>query len=107
MFETLSRGFRAARNKLQGKVELTEDVIEDAIRDIRVSLIEADVQLAVTKRFLERVKTKAVGEIVKTSAEVRGKKVTLSPTDQFIKICQDELVAIMGSGDASIARARA
>jgi signal recognition particle subunit SRP54 len=105
MFETLSRGFRAARNKLQGKVELTEDVIEDAIRDIRVSLIEADVQLAVTKRFLERVKTKAVGEIVKVSAEVRGKKVTLSPTDHFIKICQDELTAIMGPVDTSLARA--
>lgn len=105
MFETLTRGFRAARNKLQGKAELTEDVINDAIRDIRISLLEADVNLAVTKRFLERVKTKAIGDIVKTKAEVRGKKVKLSPTDHFIKICQDELEAIMGPVDTSIARA--
>jgi signal recognition particle subunit SRP54 len=105
MFETLTRGFRAARNKLQGKVELTEELIDDALRDIRVSLLEADVQLDVTKRFLGRVKDKAVGEIVKTKAEVRGKKVKLSPTDHFVKICQDELEAIMGPVDTAIARA--
>lgn len=105
MLETLSRGFRAARNRLQGKVELTEDLLNEALRDIRISLLEADVQLAVTKQFLERVKTKAIGEIVKTKAEVKGKKVKLSPTDHFVKICQDELEAMMGPVDTSIARA--
>ena len=105
MFETLTRGFRAARNRLQGQVELTEELIDDALRDIRISLLEADVQLDVTKRFLKQVKEKAVGEIVKTKAEVRGQKVKLGPTEHFIKICQDELEAIMGPVDTSIARA--
>jgi signal recognition particle subunit SRP54 len=105
MFETLTRGFRAARNRLQGKLELGEEHIDEALRDIRVSLLEADVQLDVTKRFLSRVKEKAVGEIVRTSATVRGQKVKLGPTEHFIKICQDELEAIMGPVDTSIARA--
>jgi signal recognition particle subunit SRP54 len=105
MLETLTRGFRAARNRLQGKVELTEELIDEALRDIRVSLLEADVQLEVTKRFLTRVKEKAVGEIVRTKAAVKGKKIRLEPTDHFIKICQDELEAIMGPVDTGIARA--
>ncbi len=105
MFETLTRGFRAARNRLQGKVELSEELIDDALRDIRISLLEADVQLDVTKRFLGRVKEKAVGEIVKTKAQLHGKTVKLSPSDHFAKICQDELEAIMGPVDTSIARA--
>lgn len=105
MFESLTRGFRAARNRLQGKMELTEEVIDDALRDIRISLLEADVQLDVTRRFLTRVKEKAVGEIVRTSAEVRGKKIKLGPTEHFIKICQDELTTLMGPVDTSIARA--
>lgn len=105
MFERLTRGFRAARNRLQGKMELTEELIDDALRDIRVSLLEADVQLDVTKGFLKQVKEKAVGEIVKTKAELKGKKVKLGPSEHFIKICQDELEALMGPVDTSIAKA--
>jgi signal recognition particle subunit SRP54 len=95
MFEALSKGFRAAKNRLAGMTELTEENIEQALRDVRLSLLEADVEFNVTKRFLARVKEKAIGEVVRRSAEVKGKKVTIGPGELFIKICQDELVDLM------------
>jgi len=88
MFETLTRGFRAAKARLTGKAELTESVIDEALRDIRLSLLEADVDYQVTKAFLDRVKAKAVGEIVELKAEARGKAVRVTPVDHFIGICQ-------------------
>ena len=63
MFETLSKGFRAARERLTGIAELTEDNIEAALRDVRMSLLEADVAFSVTKAFLGRVKDKALGQV--------------------------------------------
>jgi len=95
MFEALSKGFRAAKNRLSGLAELTEENIEQALRDVRLSLLEADVEFNVVKRFLARVKDKAIGETRQRSAEVRGKKVTVGPSEIFIKICQDELVDLM------------
>ncbi len=95
MFEALSKGFRAAKNRLAGVTELTEENIEQALRDVRLSLLEADVEFNVVKRFLGRVKEKAVGDIVTRRAEVKGKKITVGPGERFIKICQDELVALM------------
>ncbi len=95
MFEALSKGFRAAKTRLAGMTELTEENIEQALRDVRLSLLEADVEFNVTKRFLARVKEKAIGEVVQRTAEVKGKKVTIGPGELFIKICQDELVALM------------
>ena len=64
MFETLGKGFRAAKQKLTGVAELSDDVVEDALRDVRMSLLEADVEFGVTKRFLDRVKEAARGERV-------------------------------------------
>jgi signal recognition particle subunit SRP54 len=95
MFEALSKGFRAAKNRLSGLTELTEDNVEQALRDVRLSLLEADVEFNVVKRFLARVKEKAIGETRQRSAEVRGKKVTVGPSEIFIKICQDELIDLM------------
>ena len=63
MFDALSKGFRAAKNRLTGVTELTDDNIDEALRDVRLSLLEADVEFSVVKRFLERVKEKALGEI--------------------------------------------
>jgi len=97
MFETLTKGFRAARQRLSGQTELTEDNIEQALRDVRLSLLEADVEFNVVKRFLQTVKDKAIGDIVQSSAVVQGKKVQIGPADRFIKICHDELVAMMSS----------
>ena len=97
MFETLTKGFRAARQRLAGQTELTEDNIESALRDVRLSLLEADVEFNVVKRFLQTVKEKAIGEVMQTAAVVKGQKVKASPADRFIKICHDELIAMMSS----------
>ncbi|MDD9945670.1 MAG: signal recognition particle protein [Myxococcales bacterium] len=102
MFDALSKGFRAAKNRLSGVTELTEENIDAALRDVRLSLLEADVEFGVTKRFLAKVKEKAVGETVRTSADVKGKRVKIGPAEQFIKICQDELVALMESEGEAI-----
>ena len=56
MFETLTKGFRNARNRLSGVTELTEENIDQALRDVRLSLLEADVEFGVTKDFLAQVK---------------------------------------------------
>ncbi|MAQ17726.1 MAG: signal recognition particle protein [Sandaracinus sp.] len=95
MFETLTKGFRAARNRLAGVAELTEDNIDPALRDVRLSLLEADVEFSVVKRFLANVKEKAVGQTVQTTAEVGGRKLKIGPVEQFIKVCQDELERMM------------
>lgn len=95
MFEALAKGFRAAREKLTGIAELSEDNIQGALQDVRRSLLEADVELGVAKRFLARVKEQALGQTVALRAQHEGKKVTLTPADHFIKICSDELVRLM------------
>jgi len=103
MLETLAKGFRSAKQKLSGVAELTDDVIDDALRDVRMSLLEADVEFKVTKRFLDRVKEGARGEQIKLKAksdEYGTKKIT--PEQAFIKICQDELTAMMGPVDTDL-----
>jgi signal recognition particle subunit SRP54 len=101
MFETLTKGFRAARNRLAGVAELSDENIEQALRDVRLSLLEADVELGVVKRFLERVKEQAIGQVVQTRITHKGKKLAIGPAEQFIKICQEELTSMMrAEGDA-------
>ena len=95
MFETLTKGFRAARNRLAGVAELSEENIDQALRDVRLSLLEADVELGVVKRFLATVKEQALGKEIQTKASVGGKKVKIGPAEAFVKICQDELKAMM------------
>jgi signal recognition particle subunit SRP54 len=98
MFKSLSDGFRKARQKLTGVGELTEDVIDGALREVRLSLLEADVELNVTRRFLAKVREKMLGQRVQLKAEAGGRKATVTPEQLFIKACQDELVAMMTSG---------
>ncbi|MDH5492575.1 MAG: signal recognition particle protein [Myxococcales bacterium] len=95
MFETLTKGFRSARNRLAGLKELTEENVDQALRDVRLSLLEADVEFNVTKSFLARVKAEAIGQTVKVTAKHKGRKVKVGPAEQFIKICQDQLEAMM------------
>jgi len=95
MFETLTKGFRSARNRLSGVTELTDANIDQALRDVRLSLLEADVEFGVTKSFLARVKEQALGATVQTSVKVGKRKVKVGAAEQFIKICQDELEAMM------------
>jgi len=110
MLETLSKGFRLAREKLTGQAELSEENIEAALRDVRMSLLEADVALPVVRSFLQRVKDKSVGQIVKLrakaevpsdgkSGEKSLKSMEVTPDWHFIKICQEELTALMGNAE--------
>jgi len=78
MLDTVAKGFKAAKNRLTGKAEITEELVDEALRDIRVSLLEADVSFEVVKRFVARVKDKAIGEVVKTSATDKSGKVQTS-----------------------------
>lgn len=100
MFDVLSRGFKSARNRLQGKTELTEENLGPALREVRASLIQADVELRVAKAFLERVKVRCLGETVAVKSKAAG--MTVSPQDHFIKSCYDELVELMGPVDTTL-----
>src|ERR1700683_1552302 len=100
MFDALAKGFKAAKNRLAGLTELTEQNVESALREVRLSLLEADVELGVVKAFLARVKEKALGEVVRAKAKRSdGQTVTVTAGDQFTKICYDELVECMSGGD--------
>ncbi|MCK6530038.1 signal recognition particle protein [Myxococcota bacterium] len=102
MLETLSKGFRAARLRLQNAAEITEDGIRDAVRDIRVSLLEADVEYGVVNQFVAAVTEKAVGEVVKTKVRKKDGFLAATPADHFVRICHDELVSLMGPVDAGV-----
>ena len=103
MLETLSKGFKNARLKLQGKTTLSEANIAEALQDVRTSLLEADVELGVTKAFLERVKARSVGEVVTLKGPKKGPNgMQVTPGDHFIRICHDELVALMGPVDPTL-----
>ena len=96
MFDAIAKGFRQAKNRLAGLTELTEANIDTALREVRLSLLEADVELGVVKAFLARVKDKALGEVVKIKAKGKdGSSMQVSAGDQFTKICHDELVSFM------------
>ena len=97
MFEALTKGFREAQNRLAGLTELTDNNIKPALREVRLSLLEADVELGVVKRFLARVEEKALGQTVQVKVKQAGETHRVSASDQFVKICHDELVAMMGA----------
>src|SRR5215210_2414523 len=103
MLETVAKGFRAAKNRLAGKTEITQEMVDESLRDIRVSLLEADVSFDVVKKFVARVREKAIGEVVQTTiTDKAGRKMKVSPGDHFVKICHDELEALMGPVDPSL-----
>ena len=91
MFENLSDKLQRAFKNLRGEGTVTEENINDALREIRVALLEADVNLSVVKEMIEHVREKAMGSEVMTA---------LSPTEQVIKIVRDELIAILGKDTA-------
>ncbi len=106
MFETISKGFRSAKERITGKGELSEDVIDEALKDVRMSLLEADVEFRVVKTFLRNVKEKAMGEQVKLVAKTKaGETMRVRAEDHFVRICHDELAALMGPVDTTIAEA--
>ncbi len=104
MFDAIAKGFRQAKNRLAGLTELTEQNIDAALREVRLSLLEADVELGVVKAFLARVKEKAIGEThrVKTKGQ-SGEAMQVTAGDVFTKICHDELVSFMSAEGTPIA----
>ncbi len=96
MFDTISSGFKEAAAKFKGQATLKEDNIKEAVKAIRRSLIEGDVEFSVVKDFLSRVETKAIGQTVALKAGKKDERQRVSAGDHFIKICQEELTALMG-----------
>jgi signal recognition particle subunit SRP54 len=87
MFETLSEKLQRVFKNLRGEGKLSEQHIEEALKEIRMALLEADVNFKVVKQFTETVKAKAIGSEVLQS---------LSPGQQVVKIVRDELIEILG-----------
>lgn len=96
MLETLTRGFKDARNRFRGVTELTEANVAEALKDVRMSLLEADVDLEVVRGFLDQVTERALGTEVKVAAGKKRDRMKVSAGDHFTKICYEELVALMG-----------
>jgi len=93
MFDNLSRRLGGLFDGLRGQGRLTEDNIKDALREVRMALLEADVALPVVRRFIKDVRERAVGaEVVKS----------LKPGQVFIKIVNDELTRMMGEENAEL-----
>ena len=93
MFDSLTDRLSGTFRKLTGKSALTESNIQDALREVRRALLEADVALPVVKDFIDRVSLRAVGQEVSKS---------LTPGQAFIKVVQAELEAIMGQANAEL-----
>ena len=93
MFESLQDRLSDTLRNITGKARLSEDNIKDAMREVRMALLEADVALPVVKDFVEKVRERAVGQEVSKS---------LSPGQQFVKIVKDELEAVMGQANESL-----
>ncbi len=91
MFSNLSENLQETFKKLRGHGKISESNISDAMREVRLALLEADVELSVAKEFIARVKEKALGEAVLR---------TISPGQQIVKIFNDEIAALLG-GDAA------
>ncbi len=91
MFENLSEKLQRSFKTLRGQGTLTDENINDALREIRVALLESDVNLNVAKELIEKIRAKALGSQVATA---------LSPAEQIVKIVRDELVATLGTDTA-------
>jgi signal recognition particle subunit SRP54 len=87
MFDSLSTRLQSVFDRLGGRGRLTEENIQEALREVRMALLEADVNFKVVRTFIERVRAKAVGQDVLTS---------LTPAQQVVKIVHDELTELLG-----------
>ena len=91
MFENLSERLQNVVSNIRSKGVINEDNISDIVREIRLCLLEADVNIKIVREFIDKVKEKALGEEVRKS---------IKPGDMFVKILKDELVELLG-GDAA------
>jgi signal recognition particle subunit SRP54 len=93
MFESLSTRLQDAFKTLRGETRLTPENIEAALREIRLALLEADVNFKVVKAFIDRVRDRAMGQDVLRS---------LSPSQQVVKIVRDEMIALFGDAEGGL-----
>ncbi|OYY73604.1 MAG: signal recognition particle protein [Gammaproteobacteria bacterium 28-57-27] len=93
MFENLTQRLSGLLDKMRGQGRLTDENIQDAMREVRMALLEADVALPVVRDFTAKVKERAIGQEVLSS---------LTPGQAFIKIVHDELVAVMGEANEGL-----
>lgn len=93
MFESLSERLLETVKKVRGQARLTEDNIKDALREVRMALLEADVALPVVKAFIDQVRERAVGREVMQS---------LNPGQVLVKVVQEELVQVMGAANEGL-----
>src|SRR5437868_5321295 len=93
MFENLQEKLQRAFKTLRGQATLTEENIGEALREIRLALLEADVNFKVVKELIDHIQARAVGQQVMTA---------LSPGEQVIKILRDELVEVLGGDTAKL-----
>jgi len=94
VFDSLSDRLQAALHEVRGRGRLDEDAISRAMREIRLALLEADVNFTVVKDFVARVRERALGADVTKS---------LTPGQEVVRIVHEELTALMGSGDSKLA----
>ena len=92
-FESLTEKFKRIIKSIRGQARLTEANMEDMLKEVRIALLEADVNFKVVKAFIENVKQKAIGEEVYTK---------LNPSQMVVKIVHDELVELLGSDDSEL-----
>ena len=95
MLENLGNRFQAVLKKVRGHGRLSESNIKDALREVRVSLLEADVNYTVVKSFITKLQEKAIGTEVLTG---------INPGQQFIKIVNDELVELLGGTNSKLVK---
>src|SRR5215470_17412779 len=93
MFDSLSGTLQKAFRNLRGLGKISESNVSDALRDVRMALLEADVNFKVARDFIERVKAKSIGAEVVQS---------IQPGQQIVKIIHDELVELLGSENAGL-----
>src|SRR2546426_4832423 len=93
MFDSLSTRLQDVFKTLRGESRLTEQNIEAALREIRLALLEADVNFKVVKAFIDRVRDRAMGQDVLR---------TLAPSQQVVRIVRDEMVALFGNAEGGL-----
>src|SRR3954463_10961895 len=93
MFENLTDKLQRTFKNLRGQGSLTEENMQEALREIRLALLEADVNFKVVKELVDHIREKALGSEV---------MLQISPTEQVVKIVHDELINILGKDTAKI-----
>src|SRR5215212_7542312 len=93
MFDTISSKLQNAFRNLRGLGKISEENVGESLREVRLALLDADVNFKVVRDFIERIKTKSLGQEVVQS---------IQPGQQIVKIIHDELVDLLGSSNAGL-----